>query len=228
MKNLLSISSVITSCLLLALFPLGSAQALLFDFEDEGQLDEWTIINGTWQIVKDDAKNSNVVSGEGVDDLILAIGDDSWTDYTVEFEANGLTDDIGIVFRFQDISNYTAFLIAPNLNLSEWFLKQGGVFDENVGEKGDNLGVSTNEWHKYKLVVEGMQASIFVDGEEPFNPLEIPDGFENGGIGLRQWGDHGLYDNVVISGPGIPPSPGESAVKPNNKLASAWGIIKTW
>jgi len=224
MKNLLL--SIITVCLLLGLFPLGSGQALLFDFEDEAQLEEWTIINGTWQIVKDDVNNSNVVSGEGANDLILAIGDESWTNYTVEFEANGLTDDIGIVFRFQDINNYTAFLIAPNLNLSEWFIKKVGAFDENVGEKGDNLGISTNEWHKYKLVVEGMQASIFVDNEEPFGPLEIPDGFENGGIGLRQWADHGHYDNVLISGPGIPLSPGEP-VEPNGKLASTWGIIKS-
>ena len=103
---------------------------MLFDFEEEAQLGEWSIISGTWQIVQDDTKNSNVVSGEGVDDLILAIGDANWTDYTVEFESTGLTDDIGIVFRFQDIDNYVAFLIAPNLNLSEWFVKQGGAFDE--------------------------------------------------------------------------------------------------
>ncbi len=225
MRNLLTISGIVTVCLILGLFPLNSGQALFFDFEDEAQLEEWNIISGTWQIEQDDVNNSNVASGEGADDLILAIGDDSWTDYTVEFESSGLTDDIGIVFRLQDIDNYTAFLIAPNLNLSEWFVKQGGAFDENVGNKGDGLGVSTNEWHKYKLVVEGMQASIFVDDEEPFDPLDIPDGFESGGIGLRQYADHGHYDNVLISGPGIPLSAGES-VDPNGKLASIWGHIK--
>jgi hypothetical protein len=210
----------------MTLLSLNSGHALLFDFEDEAQLDEWTIVSGTWEIVQDDTKNSNVVSGQGADDLILAIGDAGWTDYTVEFESSGLTDDIGIVFRFQDINNYVAFLIAPNLNLSEWFVKQGGAFNENVGNTGDGLGISTNEWHNYKLVVQGMQASIFVDDEEPFDPLTIPDGFENGGIGLRQWGDHGLYDNVLISGPGIPLSPGEP-VEPEGKLASTWAIIKS-
>ena len=225
MKNLLPISCITAVCLMLVLLPLNSGQALFFDFEDEAQLEEWSIISGTWQIEQDDVNNSNVASGEGANDLILAIGDESWADYTVEFESSGLTDDIGIVFRLQDIDNYTAFLIAPNLNLSEWFVKQGGAFDENVGNKGDGLGVTTNEWHKYKLVVEGMQASIFVDDEEPFDPLEIADGFESGGIGLRQWGDHGHYDNVLISGPGIPLSAGES-VDPNGKLASIWGRIK--
>ena len=225
MKNLLPTSGITAVCLMLSLFPLNSGQALFFDFEHEAQLEEWNIISGTWQIEKDDVNNSNVVSGEGDNDLILAIGDADWADYTVEFEASGLTDDIGIVFRLQDINNYCAFLLAPSLNLSEWFLKEGGVFDENVGEKGDSLGVSINEWHKCKLVVEGMQASIFVDDEEPFDPLEIKDGFENGGIGLRQWADHGHYDNVMISGPGIPLSPGE-LVEPNGKLASTWGGIK--
>jgi hypothetical protein len=71
-----------------------------------------------------------------------------------------------------------------------------------------------------------MQASIFVDDEEPFDPVEIMDGFEQGRIGLRQWGDHGHYDNVLISGPGIPRSPGESATEPNGKLVSAWGRLK--
>jgi len=226
MKNVSLVSCIIAACLILVLIPCRSGQALFFDFEDEAQLEEWSIISGTWQIEKDDVNNSNVASGEGADDLILAIGDESWADYTVEFEANGLTDDIGIVFRLQDINNYTAFLIAPSVNLSEWFVKQGGAFDENVGNKSDDRGISINEWHKYKLVVEGMQASIFVDDEEPFDPLDIADGFESGGLGLRQWGDHGHYDNVLISGPGIPLSAGES-VEPNGKLASNWGSIKT-
>lgn len=226
MKNSFIVSGVISVCLVLILLPVSSGEALFFDFEDNAQLDEWEIINGTWQLENDEISNSSVVSGEGADDLILAIGDDTWTDYTVEFEANGLTDDIGIVFRLQDINNYFGFLLAPNLNLSEWFLKSGGGFDENLGDKGDNLGVSTNEWHRYKLVVEGMQASIFVNDEEPFDPVGIMDGFEQGRIGLRQWADHGHYDNVLISGPGIPRSPGELAVEPNGKLSSAWGRIK--
>jgi hypothetical protein len=227
MKDLLPISSMASVCFMLTLFPLSTGQALFFDFEDDAQLKEWNVISGTWQIEEDEVNNSSVVSGEGADDLILGIGDESWADYTVEFEASGLTDDIGIVFRIQDINNYCGFLIAPNLNLSEWFLKQGGAFDENLGEKGDNLGVSTNEWHKYKLVVEGMQARIFVDDEEPFDSLEIRKGFEKGGIGLRQWADHGHYDNVLVSGPGIPRSPEES-VESNGKLVSTWGCIKAW
>jgi hypothetical protein len=226
MKSSFLILCMVSVFLAFILFPISSGEALFFDFEDNAQLDEWEIISGTWQLENDEISNSSVASGEGVDDLILAIGDDTWTDYTVEFEACGLTDDIGIVFRLQDINNYCAFLLAPSLSLSEWFLKSAGAFDENLGEKGDNFGISTNEWHRYRLVVEGMEARIFVNDEEAFDPLEIMDGFEQGRIGLRQWADHGHYDNVLISGPGIPRSPGESATEPDGKLVSAWGYIK--
>lgn len=226
MSKLLCISGMISACLLLNLFALSSGQALFFDFEDEAQLDEWKILGGTWQIEKDEISNSQVISGEGADDLVMVIGDDSWTDYTVELDARSVTDDIGIAFRVQDLNSYYGFLLAPNLNLSEWFLKSGGAFDENIGKKSDNLGISSNEWHKYKLVVEGMEASIFVNGEEPFEPLEIRKGFEKGGVGIRHWADHSHYDNIMISGPGIPRSPGELAIEPNGKLVSTWARLK--
>ncbi|HGJ65873.1 TPA: DUF1080 domain-containing protein [bacterium] len=203
-----------------------STKALFFDFENEAQLKEWTVLGGTWTIVKDDITKSKVVKGEGANELILSIGDNSWTDYTVEFDGCGMTDDIGIAFRIKDLNNFYCFLIAPNLNLSEWFSKKAGAFDENIGKKSDNLGISINEWHKYKLVVEGTKARIFVDGKEPFVPVEISKDFNNGGIGLRQWGDTGHYDNVLITGPGIPRSPGEMAIAVKEKISQTWGYIK--
>jgi len=215
-------------CIIFFLSLFTHCQALFFNFEEDAQLKEWEVMAGTWKIEKDDVSKSKVVSGEGANDVILAIGDDKWTDYTIEFEANGLTDDIGIIFRIQDINNHYGFLLAPNLNLSEWFLKSGGAYNEDLGAKGNNLGVRTNEWHKYKLVVTGMQARIFVDGKEPIDPLKIDKGFEKGRIGIRQWGDHGHYDNILISGPGIPLSAGEKAVELNGKMAIMWGGIKQY
>ena len=190
MKNLFSTSNIIAICLVLSLFPLNSGQALFFDFEDEDQLDEWNIVNGTWQIEEDDVNNSNIVSGEAGNagnDIILAIGDENWTDYTLEFEANVTdNDNISIIFRFHDINNYISFILVLRLNESWWFVKKNGAFDQNLGKRSDKLGVNANEWHKYKLVVEGMEARIFVDDEEALEPLEIWDEFENGGPALRQ------------------------------------------
>ena len=227
MKRLYSIMLIFALCLISIITFSRLSVALFFDFEDEAQLDEWTILGGTWEIVDDEITNSKVVRGEGADELFLSIGDKKWTDYTVEFDGCGLTDDIGVAFRVKDVNNFYAFLIAPNINLSEWFSKKGGAFDENIGKKSDNLGISINEWHKYKLVVNGAEAQIFVDGEEPFEPVEISEDFDNGGIGLRQWGDTGHYDNVLISGTGIPLSTGEKSVELKDKLAHKWGYIKS-
>ena len=224
MKKLILISVMFALCLMVILTQSGNA--LFYNFENDAQLKDWTVLGGTWQMVNDKINKSNVVSGEGQNDLLLSIGDNKWTDYTVEFDACGITDEVCIAFRIQDVNNFYAFMIAPSLNLSEWFIKNGGAFDENIAKKSDKLGISINEWHKYKLVVEGMQAHIFVDGKSPFDPLEISKGFEKGSIGLRQWSDVGHYDNVLITGPGIPRSPGEIGVNANSKLAHTWGYIK--
>ncbi len=223
--KMVQIFVIITVFFMLNLIPFSSSQALFFDFEDEAQLDEWEILSGSWLIEKDKITNSNVLSCQGADDLVIVIGVEDLTDYTIELEASGLTDDIGIAFRLQDLSTYYGFLLSPNLNLSEWFLKKGGAYDENLGKKGTNLGIPTNEWHKYKLVVEGMEARIYVDGEEPFDALKIDKGFEKGRLGVRHWGDYSHYDNISISGPGIPLSSGE-AVNPADKLANVWGAVK--
>jgi hypothetical protein len=204
--------------------------ALYFDFENDAQLKEWET-QGDWTIVKDKDSGSKVLAGEGGSEVIALVGDVNWTDYTVEFEASGQTDEIAIAFRAQDADNFVSFMVAPSLNLSEWFQKLGGQFNENIAEKGDKLGIETQEWHKYKLVVESNKASIFADDEEAIKELqldELPDVFKQGRIGFRQWADKAHYDNVLIQGSGIPRTPGEpgAAVNPAGKLTVIWAALK--
>jgi len=204
--------------------------SLYFDFEDDAQLKQWDT-QGTWIIEKDKENGSIVLAGEGGGEVIALVGELNWTDYTVEFEASGQTDEIAIAFRAQDADNFVSFMVAPSLNLSEWFQKKGGQFDENISAKGNKLGIETQEWHKYKLVVEGNKASIFADDKEAIKALQLdklPDVFKKGKIGFRQWADSAHYDNVLITGPGIPRTPGEpgAAVNPAAKLTTTWASLK--
>jgi len=217
----------LTIIVLLMLLQATLGWALYFDFEDDAQLKQWDT-QGDWEIVKDNKRGSKVLSGKGDGEIMALVGDASWADYTVEIEASGQTDEISIAFRAQDSDNYVSFMLAPSLNLAEWFKKQGGQFDENIAEKGDKLGVSIQEWHKYKLVVQGDKASIFVDNKEGIKTLQIPKGFDKGRIGFRQWSDQAHYDNVLIVGPGIPSTPGEPGwdFTPAGKLATTWAILK--
>ncbi|MFC1714959.1 family 16 glycoside hydrolase [Candidatus Poribacteria bacterium] len=230
MQKVSQINAVWGIIILLMLIQTTVAWALYFDFEDDAQLDQWDV-QGDWKIEKDDLTGSSVLSGEGVDEITALVGADNWTDYTIEFEASGQTDEISVAFRAQDFDNFLSFMIAPNFNLAEWFQKMGGQFDENIGPKGDNLGINIQEWHRYKLVVQGDEAIMFLDDEEVLSPLELdplPDTFNKGRVGFRQWSDKAHYDNVLITGPGIPQTPGEpgAAVNPGSKLTITWGAIR--
>jgi hypothetical protein len=206
----------------------GLGWALYFDFEDDAQLKQWTF-QGTWNTVKDDSTKSMVLSGEGTNEVCALVGEAAWTDYTIECDASGQTDEISIVFRATDPNNFLSFMLAPSINLSEFFSKIGGAFDENISQKGDSLGVKIKEWHKYKLVVQDDKASIFLDGKEAIKALDIGKlaGFSKGKVGFRQWGDLAYYDNVLITGTGIPRSLGEpGAVSIVGKLSTTWAILK--
>lgn len=203
---------------------------MYFDFEDDAQLKQWDP-RGTWKIVKDDIRGSKVLSGEGTSEVCVLVGEENWTDYTIEFEASGQTDEISVAFRAKDADTYLGFMIAPSLNLTEFFQKLGGVFNENIAQKGDSIGIKTQEWHKYKLIVQGDKATPFVDGKEALKPLDLgglPQDFNKGRVGFRQWSDRAYYDNILITGPGIPRSPGEpgSAVTPSARLITTWADLK--
>ena len=205
-----------------------SVSALYFDFEDDAQLGQWDSL-GTWQIIRDNDRGSKVLSGEGANEVCTLIGEENWTDYTIEFEASGQTDEISVAFRAKDANTYIGFMIAPSLNLTEFFQKLNGAFDEGIAAKADSLGVKIQVWHKYRLEVEGNTATAYVDDKKALNPLDLgklPKDFAMGRVGFRQWADKAYYDNVLITGPDIPRSPGENAVSPMRKLSATWGSIK--
>ena len=222
--KLVGFSLIVLAMLLQA----GLVWALFFDFEDNAQLKQWTF-QGTWKTVKDDSINSMVLSGEGANEVCALVGEEDWKDYTIECDASGQTDEISIVFRAKDADNFLSFMVAPSLNLSEFFKKLGGQFDEGISTKGDALGVKIQEWHKYKVVVQDDKASIFVDNKEAIKPLDVAQlkEFSKGKAGLRQWSDRAYYDNILITGPGIPRSPGEpGAVSSMGKLPITWASLK--
>ena len=220
---------VLAICVLM-LFQSISIFALYFDFEEDAQLDQWESL-GTWKIVKDEVTGSKVLSGEGANEVCTLVGEKTWTDYVIEFEASGQTDEISVAFRAKDANNYIGFMIAPSLNLTEFFQKLNGAFDENISTKADSLGVKIQVWHKYRLEVKGNTAIAFVDNKEALKPMDLgklPKDFATGRVGFRQWNDKAYYDNVLITGPGIPKSPGEKlAVNPMTKIPIIWAGLKS-
>ena len=168
--------------------------SLYFDFEDDAQLKQWDT-QGTWIIEKDKESGSKVLAGEGAGEVIALVGEVNWTDYTVECEASGQTDEIAIAFRAQNADNFVSFMVAPSLNLSEWFQKKGGQFDENIAAKGDKLTIVSTYVPAITLDIQG--TSFLVDGKPTFllgasyyGGLGASDDFVN--RDLRELKNHGF------------------------------------
>ena len=93
-----------------------------------------------------------------------------------------------------------------------------------------------NRWAHLKLSVEGDIFTFWVDGEQIMAPTKLlifrnidvfadfPD-FQTGGVGFGLWNYTAIFDNITVTGEGVPNS-GDFAVTPQEKLATTWGDLK--
>ena len=76
--------SLITICLTLPLVFCQIATALLWDFSDKGQIDNWQAINGKWEI--EDGKLKGTLGPDYMGIICTYKGSSDWTDYTFSAE----------------------------------------------------------------------------------------------------------------------------------------------
>ena len=98
-------STMIMSICLIFTFSFSvNLQALNYDFEKDAQMKDWTSLRGTWE-VKDGALRETADAGGP---LVVVMGKEDWTDYTITATIQGLIGDAdwGIAFRVQDVNNH--------------------------------------------------------------------------------------------------------------------------
>ena len=225
MKQLL----VITLALALAL-P-SAAWSLFYDFEDPDQFNDWEVIQGTWSIIDGELDGQGPQAGQPGVMIVLSddVWDDAWRDYTVEFRAKILedTEDAGIVFRWQNADpNDTRYHLYRIDNWPRgygqkqaegWVAAEDGGAREMLGQT--KIEIESDTWYKFRLEVAGSTYKCYLDDELMFE-LEGK-GYSWGKIGFRMWNSHARYDDLSITGPGIP-----SVVTSSGKLAAMWGEVK--
>ena len=108
------------------------------------------------------------------------------------------------------------------------------------------------KWSTLKLSVQGRNLTFWINGKMPLDPIRIPvilgkpnvdiekvpehlrgnfvpldefPDFSTGGAGFGLSGYTALFDNVIITGNGIP-NRGGLSVAPRAKLATTWGNLK--
>jgi hypothetical protein len=207
---------IILMAILLLLLPVVS-RALLWDFNDEAQALDWTVISGIGEI-DDEAYMLSDAAGEA---LAIA-GELNWTDYTITCKAR-LTEPAGfnnvaIAFRSsEDGGSEYMFMLEGGRQQAEWWKKIGGTYTEI---KVDPLDIDTEDWFNVKIVVEGETFQGYYEGEF-ISEIEDAD-LAGGAVGVRVYGCTSHVDDLDVNGPGIPPT----SVEAFGKLAVTWGGMK--
>lgn len=165
--------------------------------------DRWTALGGVWEVADGSMRNDSNDRGAK-----LLTGSPNWKDYTVEGDLQLLgSGSAGLLARVSEAevgeNSYKGYLAGVRSGDNSLFL---GVFDFAYHEAGR---VSLPEpvrpfrWYHVRLNVDGcrINASVSASGmpEIKTAPLNDPDCFRAGVIGLRSNGTGGVWRNILVA-----------------------------
>ena len=200
------------------------------DFED-GNFDGWRIEShppvGSWKVV-DGAVESRRQSLAGT---YLITGKENWKDYTIScdvmlketFARNG----IGFIARFKSpMPNHLIDIWSGNWAGFEAISTQR--FPGNFRTDKPFPLLKLNQWHQIKLIVKGKAFTFWINNQKVL--VHKDEAVKKGAVGLSVGGYYARFDNIEISGPGVPnftpPTWKAKSVDQQNKLAVTWMQIR--
>ena len=242
--------------ILLFLLPFSALAGTFIETFDDGELEGWQELAhlnetaGSWNVINDEL---HAVSHEGFPHL-LTMGDDTWEDYTLEFDVKPLRKHgrgaIAIAVRVKgSLLFYCSF--ADQVIFGNKDPRLDSFLNCMKGDLRDLEFVllyfeshpllKLNKWSHLKLSIKGTNFIFSLNGKEiaetgddfalPHDGEKIKTkagkltGFQTGGVGLGLANYTALFDNITVTGESIPNS-GGFAVTPQEKLAVTWGQLK--
>ena len=208
-----SVGTLTPLVLLLTLFSVIPAFALFFDFDDNEKPEEWKEEGGKWKVENGLYIGEELNAVEGV----TLIGEEDWTDLTIEATVRKAEGNwMALVVRWVDVNNHCGLWVNLGNSTAEWWVKAGAYAQQDVGAIKLN-----KEKYKLKVVVKGdVFEGYYNDKLVTTMKHEV---HKQGRVGLLVWQGSSGFDDVSITGPGIP----GLAVDPEEKLASTWARTKT-
>lgn len=200
---------------------------------------------GSWEIIDAELEMTNPGGGA----RFFTTGDETWQDYSIEVNVKPLKKrgpgNIGILARVK--GSRAVWCLVSDLFLNDPESKVMCIsrdFDEKIAEalyiKPHRL-LRLNKWSKLKLSVGGDHFTFLIDGKkitetgDPF--ILLHDGEElmiktkdisshpTGGAGFGLANYTARFDNITITGEGIPDKGGLSVIS-RAKLATTWASLK--
>lgn len=254
----------VTSIGWLIFFPfLVQAGTFLETFDDgvEGwqEFFQHDVPPGSWEIIDFELRGVNNTG------LLhsLTTGDETWRDYTIEFDVKPLKKHrpggIAIAARINRTSSMalwciigdSIFPIAKHEARTSCFGSDLRNLILRLSSENSSL-LELKKWSTLKLSVQGNNLTFWINGKMPLDRMKIPvilgkpnvdieevpehlrgnfveldefPDFFTGGAGFGLSGYTALFDNIIITGNGIP-NRGGLSVAPGAKLATTWGNLK--
>ena len=202
-----------------------AVQAWIDNFED-GKLDGWTQgpqRKGGWEI------KDGELHYDGGGDSVLYAGDVGWTDYELEVDIKltvkqDYPGGIRVRVNPKDGTNYFTW-VYPGKQEIMFYVGTGWNCNSNKGVADQKPWKvpPLNEFHKLKIVAKGSDFEVYWDGKKHISYTD--NSYKKGCIALNGYNKPVVFDNVRVSGKGIPLSPGE-AVNLKGKVVTTWSKIK--
>jgi hypothetical protein len=213
------ISTVFLTLLIFNL-SIGLASAIIYDFEKG--MDDWTPVSGDWKAEGGELVQSDIATSA----MRALVGDEGWTDYTIECKIMITSGSYtGVAFRAISDKEYYVFYMNVGSNVVELWKHTGPGDTDRVQRfkhaPGGGVVIQANEWYNFKLVITADSCEFYVNDElqDQVDDLE----YDHGRVGAWAWTTAVLFDDFSISGPDIP----ELSVQPKGRTAVAWGYLKT-
>ena len=239
----------------LFLSPVSVFAGTFLDTFEGGNLDRWWEVvpwdrePGSWEIVEGGLHGA----GQDISLRLFTTGDDTWKDYTVEFDVRLLkrhgAPRISIAARVQEKWIVQCQMMEPvivlpgggNVPEKGWVHCYAGSLN---GGKVKGLVLEPHprlklfRWTHLKLRAEGNIFTLWINGEQVMEPTELrirrdregfagfPE-FQTGGVGIGLANCTARFDNVTVTGESIPDS-GAFAITSRRKLSTTWGHLKSF
>ena len=182
-------------------------------FSDSGSMINWTIVDegGTdgpsyWQIVSGQMVEPSNIYGpdsSAVDNRrgTYAYWKDPisffWADYKLDVSLRSTDNDgIGVIFRYQNPSNYYKFDMDSQRNFRKLFKMYNGA---ETTLAVASAGYTVGQQMQVSVDVTGNQINVFLDGNNVFGSAITDSNIECGTAALYDWGNASTYfDNFKV------------------------------